>query len=585
MPFKGFQLRLNQPMDFTHQIIFLAGVLFMTSILATVITPRLGVPLLLVFLVVGMLAGEDGPGQVQFHDFGLANLAATAALAVVLFDGGLRTKLAMFRVGLWPAISLSTIGVLVTAGITGGFAAWLLDLSMAEGLLIGAIVGSTDAAAVFSLLHTSAVRLNERVTSVLEIESGVNDPMAVFLTLAVMQYLLAPTDYSAIDSVILFVRQMGLGALIGIGGGRALVWAINRLELSESLYPLLAFFGGLLIFGITGLLHGSGFLAAYLAGLVVGNQRTRAFAGILRFHDGIAWMAQIGMFVGLGLLVTPTQLMPIAGHGLLVAASLIIIARPAAVALSLLPFKLPLREQVFMSWVGLRGSVPIVLATFPWLAGLENAALYFNIAFFIVLVSLVVQGWTLAPAARVLGLQLPTQGSLVNRLDFDLPGTRGYEIVSYRIGESSPLIGLKSRQLPLDDISRIVCLARRGKIISYREWGNLRAGDYISLLASQEELPKLDELFQSSAAPKVAAAEQRFYGEFRIDPNASAQLLVECYGVTLPESALEKSVGAFFSSVVPRPVVGDRLRLGEMELVIKRMDAQRIAEIWLRLPH
>lgn len=571
-------------MDFTHQLIFLAGVLFITSILATVITPRLGVPLLLVFLIVGMLAGEDGPGGIHFADYSLANLAATAALSVVLFDGGMRTKLAMFRVGLWPALSLSTLGVLVTAGICGAFAAWLLGLGWAEGLLIGAIVGSTDAAAVFSLLHTSAVRLNERVTSILEIESGANDPMAVFLTLALLQYLQMPDSYGPLDSLLLFVQQIGLGALIGIGGGRALVWALNRLELSESLYPLLAFFGGLLIFGITGILHGSGFLAAYIAGIVVGNQRTRAFAGIRRFHDGVAWMAQIGMFVGLGLLVTPSKLVPIATEGLLIASVLILIARPVAVALCLAPFRLPIRELVFMSWVGLRGSVPIVLATFPWLAGLENAALYFNIAFFIVLVSLVVQGWTLAPAARLLGLQLPNQGSLVNRLDFDLPGTRGYEIVSYRIGESSPLIGLKSRQLPLDDISRIVCIARRGKIISYREWGNLRAGDYISLLAAQEELPKLDRLFQALAEPKNLAAEQRFYGEFRIEPTASIEAVADCYGAELPDSAQGCSVSQFIEAVVPRPVVGDRLRLGEMELVVKRMEHQRIAEVWLRLP-
>lgn len=572
-------------MEFTHQIIFLAGVLFITSILATVITPRLGVPLLLVFLIVGMLAGEDGPGGVHFEDYGLANLAATAALAVVLFDGGMRTKLAMFRVGLWPAVSLSTVGVLLTAGVTGAFAAWLLDLGWAEGLLIGAIVGSTDAAAVFSLLHTNAVRLNERVTSVLEIESGANDPMAVFLTLALLQYIQAPFSWNATDSLLLFVQQMGLGALIGIGGGRALVWALNRLELSESLYPLLAFFGGLLIFGVAGVLHGSGFLAAYLAGLIVGNRRTRAFAGIRRFHDGVAWMAQIGMFVGLGLLVTPSELRPIVHEGLLIALVLIVLARPVAVAASLLPFRLPWREQVYISWVGLRGSVPIVLATFPWLAGVDNAALYFNIAFFIVLVSLVVQGWTLAPAARLLGLQMPAQNTLVDRLDFDLPGTRGYEIVSYRIGESSPLIGLKSRELPLHDRSRIVCIARRGKIISYREWGQLRAGDYISLLASQDELPKLDQLFQAQAAPSAVAAEQRFYGEFQIHPHAPAEALHEAYGVTLPDSARGRSVGEFFCAVVPKPVVGDRLRLGDMELVVKRMEGQRVSELWLRLPH
>ena len=572
-------------MEFTHQIIFLAGVLFITSILATVITPRLGVPLLLVFLIIGMLAGENGPGGVHFEDYGLANLAGTAALSVVLFDGGMRTHMASFRVGLRPAVSLATFGVLITAGICGVFAAWLLKLSWVEGLLIGAIVGSTDAAAVFSLLHTNAVRLNERVTSILEIESGANDPMAVFLTLALLAYIQLPAEYEALDSLLLFVQQMGLGALIGIGGGRALVSAINRLELSESLYPLLAFFGGLLIFGITGMLHGSGFLAAYLAGVIVGNRRTRAFAGIRRFHDGVAWMAQIGMFVGLGLLVTPTELLPIADEALLIALVLIVVARPVAVLFSLMPFGLPLREQVYMSWVGLRGSVPIVLATFPLLAGVDNAKLFFNIAFFIVLISLVVQGWTLAPAARLLGLQLPSSGTLINRLDFDLPGTRGYEIVSYRIGESSPLIGMKSRQLPLDDVSRIVCIARRGKIISYREWGNLRAGDYISLLASQEELPKLDELFQAQTASKLVAAAQRFYGEFRLDPAAPAEALIEAYGVTLPDAARGRSIAAFFAAVVPRPVIGDRLRLGELELVVKRMHGQHISEVWLRLPH
>lgn len=572
-------------MEFTHPIIFLAGALFTTSILATVITPRLGVPLLLVFLIVGMLAGENGPGGIHFDDYRLANLAGTAALSVVLFDGGMRTHLASFRVGLWPAISLSTIGVLVTAGICGGFAAWLLDLPWVEGLLLGAIVGSTDAAAVFSLLHTNAVRLNERVTSILEIESGANDPMAVFLTIVLLQYIQMPESYHALDSALLFAQQMGLGALMGLGGGRTLVWALNRLELSESLYPLLAFFGGLLIFGITGMLHGSGFLAAYLAGVVVGNRRVRAFAGIRRFHDGVAWMAQIGMFVGLGILVTPVQLLPVAGHSLLIALVLIVVARPIAVALSLMPFRLPFREQVYLSWVGLRGSVPIVLATFPWLAGLPNASLIFNVAFFIVLVSLILQGWTLAPVARLLGLQLPNQGTLVNRFDFDLPGTRGHEIVSYRIGESSPLIGMKSGQLPIDDVSRIVCIARRGKIISYRDWGTLRSGDYISLLASHEELQKLDQLFQARAVPRVAADEQRFYGDFRIDPSVLVEALADAYGVAPPASAKSQTVAAFFASVVPRPVVGDRIRLGDMDLVVKRMDGQRIAEVWLRLPH
>lgn len=573
-------------MDFAHQLILLAGLLFIGSILATVITPRLGVPLLLVFLCVGMLAGEDGPGGIAFDNYLLANLAGTAALAVILFDGGLRTQLKAFRVGLKPALSLATVGVLVTTVLVGGFAAWLLKLSFAQGLLIGAIVGSTDAAAVFSLLHTKAVNLNERVTSALEIESGSNDPMAVILTLALLEYLRAPQDYSALDSLWLLTMQMGLGTLFGIGGGKALVEAINRLSIAESLYPLLALFGGLLLFGLTASLGGSGFLAVYLAGILVGNTRVAAAGSIRRFHDGIAWMAQIGMFVVLGLLATPSRLVTLIVPGLAVAFVLIVIARPLAVGLSLLPFRFPLREQAYIAWVGLRGSVPIVLATYPLLVGLDQALLFFDMAFFIVLVSLVVQGSSVAVVARLLGLQLPTPTSMVQRLDFDLPGTHGYEIVSYRIGDASPLIGLKSRDLPVSDTSRIVCISRRNRVISYREWGALRTGDYIVLLASQDQLPELDDLFRNATprSPAVEQAETRYFGEFRVHPGAPINTLAEAYGVELPASAQGKSVAEFFVATIPRPVVGDRLRLGELDLIVRRLENGRPVELGLRLP-
>lgn len=577
-------------MEIANHLILVGGLLFIVSILASVLSPRLGVPLLLVFLIVGMLAGEEGPGGIQFHDFALANLAGTAALAVVLFDGGMRTRMTTFRVGLAPAVSLATVGVLVTTAVVGLFASWCLDLTPAEGLLVGAIVGSTDAAAVFSLLHTNAVHLNERVTSALEIESGTNDPMAVFLTLGLLQYLQAPDTYRWFEAALFLVQQMGLGALIGIFGGRALAWSLNRLKLSDSLYPLMALFSGLFIFGLTSSLHGSGFLAVYLAGVVLGNRKVRAFGGIRRFHDGVAWASQIGMFVILGLLVTPSKMLPLAIPSLVISLVLIVVARPVSVALALAPFRFPWREQAYIAWVGLRGSVPIVLATFPYLAEVENAAVVFNVAFFIVLVSLVVQGWSVAPAARLLGLQMPATTALVHRSDFDLPGTRGYEIVSYYIGENSPLLGLKSKELPINDLSRIVCLARRGKVISYREWGTLRAGDYIALLASQDELPKLDEIFRADGLKAKAkrdggGIEAPFFGEFVIDLKAPATALADAYGLELPDSAKHRSVVEFFASVIPRPVVGDRLRLGEMELVVKRMEGEKITEIGLRLPH
>jgi len=572
-------------MEFANQLILVAGLLFITSIMATVVTPRLGVPLLLVFLVVGMLAGEDGPGGIRFDDYSLANLAGTAALAVILFDGGMRTQMRTFRVGLRPAIGLATIGVLVTAGITGAFAAWLLDLKWAEGLLIGAIVGSTDAAAVFALLGTSSVHLNERVSSALEIESGTNDPMAVFLTLALLEYLRGSVDYHIVDSLLLLLQQLGLGLGLGLGGGWLLVWALNRFQFSESLYPLMVLFSGLVIFGLTATLGGSGYLAVYLAGVWLGNHKVRGITAVRRVHDGVAWMAQIGMFVILGLLVTPTTLFSLTLPALAIALVLMLVARPVAVFLTLTPFRFPFKEKLYIAWVGLRGSVPIVLATYPLLIGVENAFLFFNVAFFIVLVSLLIQGWSLAPVARWLGLQLPERTTRVNRIDLDLPGTHGYEIVSYRIGENSPMIGMKSGELPLADHSRIICLARRGRVINYRDGGALRNGDYLALLASQDELPKLDSLFESQARPgSPRPARKHFFGEFRIDPRARIGALADVYAVVTTVSIRERTVAEYITGVIPKPVVGDRVRFGELELVVTGVDGNLVTEVGLRLP-
>ncbi len=570
-------------MDIASHAILVAGTLFLVSILATALTPRLGVPLLLVFLIVGLLAGEDGPGGIRFADYELANLAGTAALAVILFDGGLRTPMANFRVGLRPALSLATIGVLLTAGIVGAVAALLFKLPVAEGLLIGAIVGSTDAAAVFSLLSTRSVRLNQRISSALEIESGTNDPMAVLLTLGLVQYLLAPGDYGAADLALLLAKQIGLGLALGYSGGRLLIMTINRVELGDSLYPLLTLFGGLLIYGVTASLGGSGFLAVYLAGLMLGNQALRAFASIRRFHDGIAWLAQIGMFLVLGLLATPTRMFGVALPALATAAVLIFIARPVAVAISLLPFHFPWREQVYLAWVGLRGSVPMVLATYPLLAGLPHALLFFDVAFFIVLVSLVVQGWTVAPAARLLGLQMPPISIRVRRADIDLPGTRGYELVSYRLSRNSGLVGKKPKALPIEDTSRIVSLTRAGRLLAYRDWGVLRAGDFISLLVAKAELPALDALFQSTQGSK-GANEQRYFGEFVVSPDAQVQDLADAYGLELPPGAADRTLSDFVTGILHKAVVGDRLRLGEMELVVRKMEGIRILELGLRLP-
>ncbi len=567
-------------MELTNQIVLLAGLLFVLSILATVVTPRLGVPLLLVFLVIGMLAGENGPGGIVFNDYRLANLAGTAALAVILFDGGMRTSLRSFRVALAPSATLASLGVLVTSLVTGLAAGWILDLHWAEGLLIGAIVGSTDAAAVFSLLHTSAVSLNQRVTATLEIESGTNDPAAVFLTLALIQYLLTPAGFGLADSLLFFLWQMGGGALIGLGSGYLLVQALNRLQLADSLYPLLALFSGLLVFGAAANLDTSGFVAVYIAGLILGNNPVHGFTTIQRFHDGIAWMAQIGMFVILGLLVTPAQLVRVAVPGLLIAGVMIVLARPLAVWLCLSPFRFPWREKLFIAWVGLRGSVPILLATYPLMAGVEHALLFFNIAFFIVLVSLVVQGWSIAPVARLLGLQVPDSEVRVHRSDFDLPGQQGYEIVSYRVSGKGALIGQLPSRLPLPENTRLVCVVRKGQLLS-RDWGMLQAGDYVSLLADKHNLPALDLLFRTERQA-TRERERRFFGEFIIRPEAPLAELVQTYGLDSTLDRADETVAQFIERSLPRPVVGDRVTLGDLQLIIKAMQDGRISALGLR---
>jgi cell volume regulation protein A len=427
-------------LDFSNHVILLSGLLALLSVLASTLSARIGMPLLLVFLVLGMLAGEDGPGGIPYQDFETTHLIGSLALAVILFNGGLATDLGSFRVGFWPAFWLATVGVVVTAAITGAAATWLLDMNWMTGLLLGAIIGSTDAAAVFSILHAHGLRLKQRVDATLQIESGINDPMAVFLTIALVETLAAGATDLHWGIAVTFVEQMGIGLAAGGLGGIALTGLINRVALNAGLYPLLALSGGLLIYGATATLGGSGYLAVFLAGLILGNRPLREAQNIRRFHDGMAWLSQITMFLILGLLVTPSQLPPVAVPSLLLAVALIIFSRPLAVGLCLLPFRFAWREQLFIGWVGLRGAVPIVLALFPLLAGLEQARILFDVAFFVVVLSLIIQGWTVAPAARLLGLEIPPDPGADQCLLVDLPGQPDHRLVAYTLVANSPAL-------------------------------------------------------------------------------------------------------------------------------------------------
>ncbi len=570
-------------MELWNTAIFVGALLLVVSIVASDVSSRLGAPLLLVFIMLGMAAGEDGPGGIRFDDFELSYVIGTLALAVIIFDGGMRTRRETFRVTLWPAVSLATLGVVLTAGLVGIFAAWLLGITWLQGMLLGAIVASTDAAAVFALLRNAGTTLQERVTSTLEVESASNDPMAIFLAVALLELISAGKTALDAGIVVDFVMDFGIGAVLGLAGGRLLVWLTNRLRLHTGLYPLLASAGGLLIFAATQQVGGSGFLAIFLAGVVLGNSQLQAAQNILRVHDGLAWLSQIVMFIILGLLVTPSELVGIALPALGIAAFLILVARPIAVVASLLPFQFPWREQLFVSWVGLRGAVPIVLALFPVMYGVEDARLYFNVAFFIVLVSLLVQGWTIAPAARLLRLEVPPSTEPAQRVTLDMPGHFEHEIVSYEVQPGCLAAARDLGSLELPEGAHAVAVMRDGVPQALRPDLRFVAGDYLHLLAQPKIVPALNRLFDPHRAP-ARLEEHLYFGDFVLNGDAVLGDVAEVYGVDVPPQHLGKTLARYLDEHSHgRVVVGDRAPLGNALLVVREMDGDRVTRVGLKL--
>lgn len=560
------------------RLILLAAVLVLAGVASSKFSSRLGLPVLLVFLGVGMLAGSEGIGGIEFEDYRLAHAVGTIALILILFDGGLRTPLSAFRSAAWPALSLATAGVLLTALVTGVAASLILGLSWLEGLLIGSIVGSTDAAAVFLVLRSQGVRIRGRLAATLEVESGANDPMAVFLTIGCLEVLLGRTDLG-LGLVWLFVRQMALGAVFGVLIGWGIVRVVNRVNLTAGgLYPVLVSAGALLVYGLAATIGGSGFLAVYLAGLVVGNSRIVFERGIFVFHDALAWLAQIGMFVLLGLLSFPSQLMDVAGRGLLVAAVLVFVARPVAVAACLAPFRFSRRELVFISWVGLKGAVPIVLATYPLLSSVPGASLSFNVVFFVVLVSAAAQGWTMPPLARALGLGLPPRPEPPATLEIAALRHVDSEIVDYPVDAESRAAGRRIRDLALPDGAVAALVARGRHVIPPHGDTELQVGDHVSLILRPEVRPIVDRLF--AVAPALGLRPEV---EFPLRGSTTVGEIKAMYEIAIdapPDKTLDAVLREWLGDDLEP---GSQVTIGRVALYVRGVAEGRVVRVGLAL--
>lgn len=574
-------------MELTNHLLFLGGMLIFISVVASTVSARFGLPLLLAFLAVGMLAGPEGPGGIQFSDFQSAFFIANLALAIILLDGGLRTRMRTFRVALKPALSLATVGVLVTAAAVGIFASWVLDLDWRYGLLLGAIVGSTDAAAVFSLLRQSGINLNERVGATLEIESGANDPMAIFLVMALVAMLTGESEASPLQWLRTFAEQFGIGVIGGGMGGYLLSLLLKRLKLAEGLYALLIASGGLILFSVVNTVGGSGFLAIYLCGLLVGNSRSHATEHVLKVMDGLAWLAQAGMFLILGFLVTPTRLFADAMPSLLIGAFIIVIARPLAVLLSLYWFKFPRRERLFVSWVGLRGAVPIVLAMFPLLAELPNSELLFSLTCSVVVMSMLVQGSTLPLAARLLKVEVPPDPEPLDKRNLLFASHERFSLMQFVVADDAPVVGYGFDVLLPSGHShaplRGVAVVRSGRILFADQCPRLQPGDGVVVLANEDESARLAQLFAEHPT-SGALAENQFFGEFVVSGDVQMCDLAAVYGIELQPGMSEHRLASLITTSLNRaPIVGERVRVGILILTVRTMTGGQIEQVGLKI--
>jgi cell volume regulation protein A len=562
--------------------VLIGSLLIAVAVFTSLISFRFGAPLLLVFLAIGLLAGQDGLGGIEFNNGRAAFFIGSVALAIILFDSGFETRVATLRQAGLPAALLATVGVVITALVLGLMAQAVFGFHWLQGLLLGSIAAPTDAAAVFFLLRVGGIHLRERVRSTLEVESALNDPLSILLTLSIVAVLatdLAPASFT-LDIVSEFLVEAAVGGIIGVGGGLGIVQIINRARFEAALYPILLISLVLAVWALTGLLHGSGFLAVYVAGVVAGNARMRHTAALRRFQQGVTWLGQIAMFLTLGLLATPSQFPAVAGGAVILALFLTFVARPVAVWLCLLPFRYTPKEVAFVSWVGLRGAVSIMLAIVPVVAELPNAEIIFNTAFIVVLVSLVLQGWTIRPVANYLGIVVPARQGAVDRIELELPGRGDYEIVAYVVHPESPVA--KGQRLPR--WARPSLLVRDGRSLRPHLAGRAQAGDQIYIITTPEYVGLLDRML---ARPAASTVEPELFGEFTIAPDTRMRELAATYGVTYRDGEGDITVAELLRRDLAGDLErGDRVAYGPVDLIVRQVsDEHEIEEVGLALEH
>ncbi|HUM46905.1 MAG TPA: potassium/proton antiporter [Chitinophagales bacterium] len=492
-------------MNLTSENILLIGsILLLVSIFAGKTSYRVGVPTLIFFLAIGMLAGSEGIGGINFESHVIAQFIGIVALNFILFSGGFETNWQTIKPILWQGIALSTIGVLITAVSVGLFVWYVTDFTIYEGMLLGAIVSSTDSAAVFSILRSKSIGLKSNLRPTLELESGSNDPMGYFLTVA-FTGLVMNQDAGLLSIVPLFFKQIIIGGILGFVFGKINHLIINKINLdAEGLYPVLAMALLFTTFSVTDALGGNGFLAVYLSGLYLGNQHLIHKKTLIKAFDGFAWLMQIILFLTLGLLVFPSQIIPVMGIGLLTSAFLIFIARPVSIFASLFFFRMKNRSRWFISWVGLRGAVPIVFATYPLIAGVDKANMIFNIVFFISVTSVLIQGTTLSTVAKWLHVSLPDKVKAKTPVDIELSESIKSELSELILPERSPAAGKQIVQLGFPKKALITMIQRKGKYIIPKGSTILEPLDKLLIIAENREI--LEKVFQALGLPEESAS-------------------------------------------------------------------------------